>query len=432
MAVRRLGQSVTDLLRQCTTIPPVIRLCNVQQRGFADAPEQTDVNGIPVEVHTPTGERKFRVVVTKDLPGDRWLQMLLKSGCQVDICKHSDTILSQDTIKTLMAADETHGVLGQLTEQWDSTLFEALSKAGGSVYSNYAVGYNNVVVPDANKHGIAVGNTPGVLTETTAELALSLTFAAARRIVEADKFMRGGQYKGWLPNLFVGNLLQRKTVGIVGAGRIGAAYARMMMEGHKCNLVYFDPYPNKFLEDYVAHYNKVLEHAKEEPVSIRRLETVEEVLKESDVVSLHCALTDETTHLINSERLSIMKPWAVLVNASRGPVIDEAALVKHLQKSPDFRVGLDVFEDEPNMKPGLAECDNCVIVPHIASASFWTRAGMATLAACNVAAVLKQQPTTSQSMLSFVDGPFDSIPGEAPSIVNAKDLPKDKFPQYSK
>jgi len=98
----------------------------------------------------------------------------------------------------------------------------------------------------------------GVLTETTAELALSLTFAAARRIVEADKFMRGGQYKGWLPNLFVGNLLQRKTVGIVGAGRIGAAYARMMMEGHKCNLVYFDPYPNKFLEDYVAHYNKVI------------------------------------------------------------------------------------------------------------------------------------------------------------------------------
>jgi len=99
--------------------------------------------------------------------------------------------------------------------------------------------------------------TAGVLTETTAELALSLTCAAARRIVEADKFMRGGQYEGWLPNLFVGNLLQRKTVGIVGAGRIGAAYARMMMEGHKCNLVYFDPYPNKFLEDYVAHYNKV-------------------------------------------------------------------------------------------------------------------------------------------------------------------------------
>lgn len=433
MAVRRLGQSLSDLLRHRAAVSQAgISVCNAQQRNFANQPKQQDIDGIPVEVHTPSSTRKYRVVVTKDLPGDRWLQMLLDSGCQVDICKHADTILSQDIIKKLISADDTHGVLGQLTEQWDGSLFEALSKAGGSVYSNYAVGYNNVKVPDASKHGIAVGNTPGVLTETTAELALSLTFAAARRIVEADKFMRGGHYKGWLPDLFVGNLLQNKTVGIVGAGRIGSAYARMMMEGHKCNLVYYDPYPNKFLEDYVAHYNKVLEHAKESPLSIRRLETVEEVLKEADVVSLHCALTEETTHLMNKERLGMMKKDAVLVNASRGPVIDETALVKHLQDNPNFRVGMDVFEDEPNMKAGLAECDNAVIVPHIASASFWTRAGMATLAACNVTAVLKQQPVTKGSMLPFVDGPFKEIPGEAPSIVNAKDLPSDKFPQYSK
>ena len=126
----------------------------------------------------------------------------------------------------------------------------------------------------------------GVLTETTAELALSLTFAAARRIVEADRFMRGGQYEGWLPNLFVGNLLQRKTVGIVGAGRIGTAYARMMVEGHKCNLVYYDPYPNKFLDKYISDYNQVLKNADEEPISLRKLDSVEEVLKESDV-SLH-------------------------------------------------------------------------------------------------------------------------------------------------
>ncbi|KAL3136977.1 hypothetical protein ABBQ32_006575 [Trebouxia sp. C0010 RCD-2024] len=384
MAVRRLGQPVWDVLcRSNASVPTRISMCFAQQRGMASSPKQQDVNGIPVEVHTPS-DRRFRVVVTKNLPGDRWLQVLLKAGCQVEICKHSDTILSQDIIKTLISADKTHAVLGQLTEQWDGTLFEALAKAGGSVYSNYAVGYNNVKVEDANKHGIAVGNTPGVLTETTAELALSLTFAAARRIVEADSFMRAGKYEGWLPNLFVGNLLQRKTVGIVGAGRIGTAYARMMMEGHKCNLVYYDPYPNKFLENYVAEYAKLLErHGKEAPVSIRKLDTVEEVLKESDVVSLHCALTDETKHLINTERLNMMKKDAVLVNASRGPVVDEVALVKHLQENPNFRAGLDVFEDEPKMKPGLADCENAVIVPHIASASLWTRAGMVRDAQCS-------------------------------------------------
>lgn len=133
-------------------------------------------------------------------------------------------------------------------QAWNDDLFGALKAAGGTAYSNYAVGYNNVDVDAATKHGIPVGNTPGVLTETTAELAAALTLAAARRVAEADVFMRGGQYKGWLPTLFVGQLLQGKTVGIIGAGRIGAAYARMMVEGHKMNLVYFDPYPNTFLE----------------------------------------------------------------------------------------------------------------------------------------------------------------------------------------
>ncbi|KAF5839799.1 hypothetical protein DUNSADRAFT_18562 [Dunaliella salina] len=127
---------------------------------------------------------------------------------------------------------------------WSSELFGALKDAGGIAYSNYAVGFNNVVVPEATSRGITVGNTPGVLTETTAELAAALTLAAARRIVEGDSFMRGGHYKGWLPTLFVGQMLQNKTVGIIGAGRIGAAYARMMVEGHKMNLVYQDPYPN--------------------------------------------------------------------------------------------------------------------------------------------------------------------------------------------
>jgi hydroxypyruvate reductase 1 len=191
---------------------------------------QSTTNGVPVEVHNEEG--RLRVVVTKELPGERWLQILKAAGCRVEVSKHPDTILDNSTIKKLIGT-KCDGVIGQLTEDWGSELFEALKKAGGKAYSNYAVGYNNVKVEEATKRGIPVGNTPGVLTETTAELAAALTFAAARRVAEADVFMRAGKYKGWLPTLFIGELLQNKTVGIIGAGRIGAAYARMMVEGHK-------------------------------------------------------------------------------------------------------------------------------------------------------------------------------------------------------
>ena len=284
--------------------------------------------------------------------------------------------------------------------------------------------YNNVNVAAATKHGIPVGNTPGVLTETTAELAAALTLAAARRVVEADVFMRAGHYKGWLPTLFVGSLLQHKTVGIVGAGRIGAAYARMMAEGHKMDIVYYDPYPNTKLEAYITAYGDLLEKHGEKRVTIARVETVCEVLKAADVVSLHCNLDAATKHLINAKRLGMMKPDAVLVNAARGPVIDEVALVAHLKANPDFRVGLDVFEDEPAVAPGLAACPNAVIVPHIASASLWTRGGMATLAAANVAGRLRGAgvSTRGDDVAAWVDGPIEGVPAESPSIVNAKDV----------
>lgn len=362
------------------------------------------------------------MLVTKQLPGDRWKQILVSAGCRVEICNAPQTILDNSAIKSLMGS-KCDGVIGQLTEDWGSELFEALKNAGGQAYSNYAVGYNNVVVPEATKRGIPVGNTPGVLTETTAELAAALTMAAARRVVEGDNFMRAGKYEGWLPTLFVGNLLQGKTVGIVGAGRIGTAYARMMVEGHKMNLVYYDPYPNAFLEEYVKDYSKLVESKGEKKIEVTRCDTVEDVLKTADVVSLHCNLDESTKHLINKERLNMMKPDAVLVNAARGPVIDENALVTHLKAHPEFRAGLDVFEDEPLMKPGLAECENAVVVPHIASATFWTRSGMATLAASNVASILQGHPVWNKpEVLSFVDGPLESIPKAAPSIVNAKEL----------
>lgn len=322
-----------------------------------------------------------------------------------------------------LIGDKCDGVIGQLTEDWGETLFSALSRAGGRAFSNMAVGYNNVDVNAANKYGVAVGNTPGVLTETTAELAASLSMAAARRIVEADEFMRAGLYDGWLPHLFVGNLLRGQTVGVIGAGRIGSAYARMMVEGFKMNLIYYDLYQATRLEKFVTAYGQFLKASGEQPVTWKRAASMDEVLREADLISLHPVLDKTTYHLVNKERLSMMKKEAILINCSRGPVIDEVALVAHLKENPMFRVGLDVFEDEPYMKPGLAEMKNAIVVPHIASASKWTREGMATLAALNVLGKIKGYPIwhDPNKVEPFLNE--NSLPPAAsPSIVNAKAL----------
>ena len=312
------------------------------------------------------------------------------------------------------------GAIGQLTEDWGDELFAALKAAGGTAYSNYAVGFNNIDLDAATKHGIPVGNTPGVLTDTTAQMAVTLTFAAARRTGEAERFLRAGKYQGWLPTLFLGELLWRKTVGVVGAGRIGAAYARMMVEGHKMNLIYYDIYQNNSLESYITAYSNFLTSQGEAPISCKRADTVDDVLKEADCVSIHTILDETTHHIINAERLAVMKENAILINTSRGPVIDESALVTHCRKHPTFRAGLDVFEDEPELKPGLAQLDNVVIVPHIASATSWTRQGMATLAASNVAGLLMGYPAWNKPNITpFFEG--DS-PNAAPSILNAKAL----------
>ncbi len=292
----------------------------------------------------PNGNK--RVLVTKMLPGTRWLEILTAANIRTEVCTLPDTILPVPTIKKLIGT-KCDGVIGQLTENWSDELFSALKSAGGVAYSNYAVGYNNVNVKDATKHGIPVGNTPGVLTDTTAELAAALTLSAARRVTESDPFMRNGHYKGWLPTLFIGSLLQRKTVGIIGAGRIGASYARMMAEGHKMNIIYFDLHKNAGLEKYIADYSKLLVSHGEEPITCRQVATVDELLKSSDVVSLHCLLDESTKHLINKARLNMMKKDAVLINTARGPCVDENALVAHLNANPDFKCGLDVFELEP-------------------------------------------------------------------------------------
>jgi glycerate dehydrogenase len=369
------------------------------------------------KVLNPGGKR--RVVVTRELPGDRWLDILAAADCRVEICSSCDTLTSKDIRDAI--ADRCDACIGQLTEKWDEPLFTCLEAAGGRVYSNYAVGCDNVEIESATRHGIAVGNTPGVLTETTAEMAVALTFAAARRVVEGDRFVRNGGFSGWLPTLLLGQLLWRKTTGIIGAGRIGTAYGRMMVEGHKMSLLYYDLERNQPLEDYVAAYGRFLESRGEQPVNCRRVETMDELLRESDLVSLHVGLDHTTRHIIDARRLDLMKRDAVLVNTSRGPLIDEAALVAHCRAHPRFRVGLDVFEDEPDLKPGLSELENVVVVPHLGSASTWTREAMAILAARNVLGILMGYAAWpyADKMSIFL---AEECPKAVPSIVNAEQL----------
>jgi hydroxypyruvate reductase 1 len=368
------------------------------------------------ESHNPEGPK--RVVVTKQLPGSRWLEVLTGAGCRVEVCT-ATAVLSTAEIMAAMG-QRCDGAIGQLTEAWGGELFSALKAAGGTAYSNYAAGFDNVDLKAATRVGIPVGNTPGVLTETTAEMAVALTFAAARRVGESERFLRSGRFSGWLPTLLLGELLRGKTVGVIGAGRIGAAYARMMVAGHQMHLVYCNLHRNAALEQYVADYAAFLRAHGQPPVTCRLVEDVEDLLREADVVSIHTFLDESTRHLIDAARLKIMKPNALIVNTSRGPVIDEEALVEHCHTHPDFRAGLDVFEKEPDLAPGLAALENVVIVPHIASATRWTREGMATLAASNVAALLMGYPAWNRpDIMPFLG---DQPPQAAPSILNAEAL----------
>ncbi len=360
-----------------------------------------------------------RVVVTKRLPGDRWLRILTDAGCEVDVSTTRRS-LSVEQIRQAIG-DRCDGAIGQLTETWGAELFEALAAAGGTVYSNYAVGYNNVDVAEATRREIRVGNTPGVLTETTAEMAVALLFAAARRVPEAERYLRDGKFDGWLPDLFLGKRLWGGTLGVVGAGRIGACFARMVAPGHDMHLIYQDIARNEALEAWFEAINRTRAEVGESPLRCEHVDHVDALLERADAVSLHVPLDEGTRHLIDARRLRLMKRDAILVNTSRGPVIDERALVEHLRATPSFRAGLDVFEDEPRLAPGLAELPNAVIVPHIASATDWTRQGMATIAAANVAAILRGDPVASDPRVEdFLEG--DSPPRLAPSIVNAGDL----------
>jgi glyoxylate reductase len=262
------------------------------------------------------------------------------------------------------------GVVTLLTDRVDD---EFLDAAGPQlkVVSNYAVGFDNVDVPACTKRGIPVGNTPGVLTETTADLAFALLMAAARRVPEGDRYVRAGNWKTWGPLLLLGPDVHGATIGIVGFGRIGQAVARRAM-GFGMTVLYHD-----------VHRAETAVEAAYEATFL----PLEELLPKADFVSLHVNLTPQTKGLIDAEKLSWMKPTAVLVNTSRGPVVDGAALADALKAGTIFGAGLDVTDPEPiPMDSPLVGLDNCLIVPHIASASRATRGKMAEMAAANLLA----------------------------------------------
>lgn len=273
------------------------------------------------------------------------------------------------------------GLICVISEAIDQALLDACPDL--RVVSNVAVGYNNVDVAACTRRGVVVTNTPDVLTDTTADFAWALLMAAARRVVEADRYLREGRFQQWEYMLLLGGDVHGKTLGVVGFGRIGRAMARRA-QGFRMRVLY---------QDAVA-----ADAATEHELRASRTDLAT-LLRESDFVSLHTPLIPETRHLINAGSLRTMKKTAFLINAARGPVVDEAALVQALREGWIAGAGLDVFEEEPKVHPGLIELSNVVLAPHIASASSETRLKMATLAVENCLAVLegKTPPTPVNS-----------------------------------
>ena len=307
----------------------------------------------------------MKIYVTRAIP-DSGINLLKEKGHEVTISS-KDGVLSKEELISELGKEEYDAVLCLLTDKVDGEIFDAAPKA--KIFANYAVGYGNIDVEEAKKRGLAVTNTPGVLTNTVAEHAFALMMAISKRIVEADKYTRAGKYQGWSPMLMLGTDMYQKTLGVVGLGRIGSRVAHHGKNGFDMNIVYYDVKRNEnFEKEYGATF----------------MENVDELLKQADFISVHVPLLDSTRHLINAERLALMKESAVLVNTSRGPVIDEKALVEVLKNKQIRGAALDVFEEEPKLADGLDELDNVIITPHIASGTQETRSKMSEMVAQNI------------------------------------------------
>ncbi|MEW5960453.1 MAG: D-glycerate dehydrogenase [Chloroflexota bacterium] len=309
---------------------------------------------------------KPKVFVTRIIP-DKGLD-LVKEFCEVDLWMEELPPSYAVLTERVRGVD---GLLSLLTDRIDGPLMDA---AGPNlkVISNHAVGFDNIEVAAATARRIPVGHTPGILTDATADFAFALLVAAARRVVEGDRYVRQGRWKTWGPSILLGPDLTGATLGLVGFGRIGQAMAKRA-RGFEMRVIYYDPWP-----------------IQADPTLGGAAVDFETLLRESDFVSLHVPLTPETRHLINPDTLALMKPGAVLINTARGPVVDAEALYEALKTLRIFAAALDVTDPEPlPLDSPLLELDNLVITPHIASASKPTRDKMALMAAENLIAGLK-------------------------------------------
>ena len=293
---------------------------------------------------------------------------LLRTCHDVEVSPHDRALTRDELLQQVRGRD---AVISMLTDGIDGALLDA---AGPQcrIVANFAVGFNNFDLQAATQRGVILTNTPGVLDEATATHAWALLLATARRITETDRYVRAGQWLGWGPLAFLGLDVDHKTLGIAGGGRIGSNFARKAA-AFDMKVIYSD----------VARLPEFERQCGATFVDKATL------LRESDFLSLHLPLLPETRHYIGARELAVMKPTAVLINAARGPVVDEVALVHALRNKVIWGAGLDVFENEPLLAPGLAELDNVVIVPHTASATIQTRLAMAKIAVDNVLSVLQ-------------------------------------------
>lgn len=285
------------------------------------------------------------------------------------IINEEDRFLSKKEL--IEKGKDASALVTLLSDNIDREVIESLPKL--KIIANYAVGYNNIDVNAATERGIKVTNTPGVLTDATANLTMALLLASARRIIEGDHMVRSSRFNGWKPELLQGQGLTGKILGIVGLGRIGKAVA-MRAKAFGMEVIYCKRRPLSLDEENELGIKSV---------------SLEDLLKTSDFVSLHVPLTGETRHMINAGKLKLMKPSSILINTSRGPVIDEEALIEVLKERKIFGAGLDVYENEPEVPYAMKQLDNVVLLPHIGTATFETRREMAIMVAKNVAAVLE-------------------------------------------
>ena len=307
-----------------------------------------------------------KIYITRIIP-ESGVKILKDKGYEI-VVNSEDRVLTKEELINSLKGQNYDALFCLLTDKIDGEVMDAFGPQL-KIIANMAVGFDNIDIEEVKKRGIMVTNTPDVLTDTVAEHTFALMLAIAHRIVEADKFTRAGKYNGWAPMLLLGGDLSGKTLGVVGLGRIGSRVAYHAAKGFGMKVLYYDIKRN---EEFSATYT-----------------SLEDLLKQSDFVSIHVPFLESTHHLINAENLKLMKPTAYLINTSRGPIIDEAALAEALSNKIIKGAALDVFEFEPKITPELLKLDNIILTPHIASATEETRSKMSALAATNIIEALE-------------------------------------------